>query len=139
MVFRVFRGAYPVPRALSIVGVVPQLGSNQPNTILMHDDGTAGDERAGDGVWSFAADFAPGTHLTYVYTNSGTRGEWEGLDVPHLRDVVVPSSSGAGPVYLPVETFGTVYMQADDWHTNAEGYDLIARAAAEAMAARRPR
>jgi lysophospholipase L1-like esterase len=133
VVFRVFQGSYAVPSAISIVGPVPQLGDNQPNVVMMHDDGSAGDERAGDGVWSLAADFPPATHLTYVYTNSGARGRWEGLDVPHLRDMVVPSSPGGVPVYLPIETFGRVYMQADDWHTDAIGYDLIARAVADAI------
>jgi lysophospholipase L1-like esterase len=136
LVFRVSHGAYPVPTAMSIVGTAPQIGDNQPNLVAMHDDGTGGDERAGDGVWSFAAEFAPGTHLTYVYTNSGTRGRWEGLDVPHLRDVTVPASADGAPVYLPIETFGRLYMQADDWHTDATGYDLIARAVATAIATR---
>jgi lysophospholipase L1-like esterase len=31
-------------------------------------------------------------------------------------------------IYLPIETFGKVYMQADSWHTNADGYELIAKA-----------
>jgi len=34
----------------------------------------------------------------------------EGLDIPHLRGVVVPASSD-GAVYLPIETFGRLYMQ----------------------------
>jgi lysophospholipase L1-like esterase len=133
IVFRVSRGAFGVPRALSIAGTDPQLGDVEPNAVLMHDDGTGGDERAGDDVWSLAATFVPGTRLTYVYTNSGARGRWEGLDVPHLRNVTVPPSPDGRPVYLPIETFGRVYMQADDWHTDAVGYDLIARAVANAI------
>ena len=133
VVFRVSRGNYAVPRAMSIVGTVPELGNVEPNTIMMRDDGMEGDEKAGDGVWSFAATFAPGTRITYVYTNSGARGRWEGLDVPHLRSVIVPSAADGEIVYLPVETFGRVYMQADDWHTDAAGYDLIARAVARAI------
>jgi lysophospholipase L1-like esterase len=136
VVFRVSRGVYAVPRAISITGTDKQLGNVEPNMVLMHDDGKDGDERANDGVWSFAAAFAPGTHITYVYTNSGTRGQWEGLDVPHLRDMTVPASPDGSTVYLPIETFGRVYMQADDWHTDASGYDLIARAVADALATR---
>jgi lysophospholipase L1-like esterase len=134
VVFRVSRGRYAVPKAIAIAGTDPQLGDASPNVVWMHDDGAGGDERAGDGVWSLAASFAPGTHLSYVYTNSGTAGRWEGLDVPHIRSVTVPQSSDGRAVYLPIETFGEVYMQADDWHTNATGYDQIASSVAEAIA-----
>ena len=111
----------------------------EPNTVLMRDDGTDGDERAGDGVWSFAATFAPGTRITYVYTNSGARGQWEGLDVPHLRSAIVPNAADGETVYFPIETFGRVYMQADDWHTDAVGYDFIAQAVARAITEVRPK
>ena len=134
VIFRVSRGRYPVARAMSIVGTDPQLGALTPNTVLMHDDGAGGDERAGDGVWSLAATFAAGTRLSYVYTNSGAAGRWEGLDVPHIRSLVVPASRDGSPVYLPIETFGRIYMQADDWHTDARGYELIARSVADAIA-----
>jgi lysophospholipase L1-like esterase len=134
VVFRVLQGPFAVPRAIAIAGTDPQLGDAAPNTVWMHDDGSGGDERAGDGVWSVAGTFVPGSRVSYVYTNSGTSGRWEGLDVPHIRTVVIPVSAGDGPVYLPIETFGQVYMQADDWHTNATGYDLIARAVADAIA-----
>ena len=133
IVFRVSHGAFPVAGAMSIVGTDPQLGNLVPNTVLMHDDGTGGDERAGDGVWSATASLVPGTRVSYVYTNSGARGRWEGLDIPHLRSVVVPASASSAAVYLPVETFGRLYMQADDWHTDATGYDLIARAVAQVI------
>ena len=133
VVFRVYRGSFEVPEAMSIVGADPQLGSLVPNATLMHDDGRDGDERAGDGVWSLSASFAPGTRVVYMYTNSGQRGRWEGLDVPHIRQIIVPASADAGPVFLPIDTFGKIYMQADNWHTDAVGYDLIARAAADAI------
>jgi hypothetical protein len=129
----VYEGAYPVLQHLSIVGNRSSLGSMVPNTVDMHDDGTAGDEQAGDRVWSYEARFAAGTHLKYVYTNSGRPGKWEGLDVPRIRELEVPASPDGKPVYLPVESFGRIYMQADDWHTDAVGYDLIARAVAATL------
>jgi lysophospholipase L1-like esterase len=138
VVFRVSRGRYAVPRAIAIAGTDRQLGDVVPNTVWMHDDGRDGDERAGDGVWSFAATFASGNRVSYVYTNSGTAGRWEGLDVPHIRSVTIPASADGAPVYLPIETFGEVYMQADDWHTNAVGYDLIARAVADVIRSLKP-
>ncbi|PYR27859.1 MAG: hypothetical protein DMF98_04575 [Acidobacteria bacterium] len=133
VIFRVFHGNVPVRTAMSIVGTVPQLGDLVPNAIQMHDDGRDGDERAADGVWSYAASLPAGQRVFYVYTNSGTRGAWEGLDVPSIRHLTVPAPAGAGPVYLPIDTFGQLYMQADNWHTDAQGYDLIADAVAKAV------
>ena len=71
--------------------------------------------------------------MSYVYTNSGTAGRWEGLDVPHIGRVDVPFAADGHPTYLPIETFGRVYMQGDDWHTDAAGYDAIAHAVARAV------
>jgi len=136
VIFRVYEGAYPVARQLSIVGNHPQLGDFVPNTVLMRDDGKEGDEHAGDRIWSYRAMFPPATRIKYVYTNSGTAGRWEGLDLPHVRELQVPASADGRPVYLPVESFGRIYMQADNWHTDAVGYDLIARAVADVLNAR---
>jgi len=133
VVFRVAHGDFPVPTAMSIVGVDVKLGSLTPNAVLMHDDGANGDQRANDGVWSYAATFPAGTRLSYVYTNSGARGRWEGLDVPSIRHVTVPAATDGRPVLLPIETFGHLYLQADNWHTDATGYDLIAHAVADAI------
>jgi hypothetical protein len=130
VVFRVFEGAYQVPQRLSIVGNHPALGNMVPNTVALHDDGRDGDERAGDHVWSLQATLPAGARLKYVYTNSGRPGQWEGLDVPRVRELVVAASRDGRPVYLPIESFGRIYMQADNWHTDAVGYDLIARAVA---------
>ena len=134
VVFRAFHGNVAVPRALSIVGADPQLGALVPNTVAMHDDGEEGDQWAGDGVWSFAASFPPAKTISYMYTNSGPAGEWIGLDVPHIRRVSVPPAPDRRPVYLPIETFGRIYMQGDDWHTDAVGYDAIGHAVARAVA-----
>jgi lysophospholipase L1-like esterase len=133
VVFRVHRGSVTVPKALSIVGADPQLGELVPNTVAMHDDGTGGDQRAGDGVWTYTATLRPGEAVSYVYTNSGTAGQWEGLDVPYVRRLEVPESPDGRPVYRPIETFGRVYMQGDGWHTDAAGYDAIGHAVARAI------
>jgi lysophospholipase L1-like esterase len=133
VVFRVSQGAYLVATRLSIVGNHPALGNFSPNTIAMRDDGMSGDEHAGDHVWSYRAMLPAGARLRYVYTNSGAPGQWEGLDLPHVREVLVAAQPGGGPMYLPVETFGRIYMQADNWHTDAAGYELIARAIVAAL------
>ncbi len=129
--FRAYLGQRPVPRAVYIVGAHPTLGDLTPNTIPMYDDGTHGDQRAGDHVWSYSARFPGGTRLLYMYTNSGGAGRWEGLDVPAIRRFMVEAREGQGRVYTPIDSFGRIYMQADGWHTNAAGYDLIARAVLE--------
>ncbi len=132
VVFRVFAGDTPVPRNLYIAGSHPKLGDVVPNRVAMHDDGTHGDQRAGDSVWSYSATFPAGTKLFYVYTNSGREGVWEGLDVPHIRELTVQGEPGRR-MYGRVESFGRIYLQADSWHTDAVGYDLIARAVLEAL------
>src|SRR5262249_16815849 len=113
IIFRVSAGAVAVSKGLSIVGTRPGLGALVPNRIAMHEDGTGGEQRAGDGVWSYAATFPVGTRLFYVYTNSGREGQWEGLDVPTIRQLVVPSAA-TGRFYPPIDSFGKIYMQADN-------------------------
>ena len=126
VVFRLQMDRAEVPKAPAIVGPYPQLGDDIPNKVLMYDDGTHGDQKAGDGVWSFTATFSPGRKIFYTYTNSGTEGKWENLDLPKVRSFVVPSSIRTS--YRPIETFGKLYLQADGFHTNSQGYQIIARA-----------
>ena len=99
----------------------------------MYDDGTHGDQSAGDHVWSYSASFSPGTKIIYVYTNSGREGEWEGLDVPHIRFYKIEEEEKSERIYRPIETFGEIHMQADGWHTNSAGYNIIAEALLTAL------
>jgi len=93
----------------------------------MYDDKTHGDQKSGDNVWSYNISLPSYTYVSYLYTNSGRKGEWEGLDVPDIRTVKVEGNhNNENLVYLPIETFGEIYMKADPWHTNALGYELIA-------------
>ena len=89
VVFRVAADRQAAPGDIFIVGAHPALGALVPNRVAMYDDGTHGDQRAGDGVWSYTASLAPGQRLAYVYTIGGREGQWEGLDVPALRTVAV--------------------------------------------------
>jgi lysophospholipase L1-like esterase len=127
VIFRVYAGKHAVPTAIYIAGVHPNLGGGVPNKLAMYDDGTHGDQRAGDDVWSYAATFAPGTRLFYVYTNSGETGRWESVDIPEIRRFTVKAAAPGEKLYRPIESFGKMYMQADGWHTNAAGYELIAK------------
>ena len=128
VVFRLFADQWSVPKAVYIVGNHSKLGNLVPNKIAMYDDGTHGDQRAGDHVWSYSATFAPATKLSYIYTNSGEEGKWAGLDVPHIRSFTVEATNGEKKLYRPIESFGKIYMYADPWHTNTVGYQLIANA-----------
>ena len=132
VVFRLYLEDQPVRKAMYIAGPHPQLGDSVPNKVSMFDDGTHGDQKAGDHVWSVTATFSPGQKVFYVYTNSGEEGKWQNLDLPKVRSFTVPSNEG-GRIYRPIETFGKLYLQADGFHTNVEGYELIARAAREAV------
>jgi lysophospholipase L1-like esterase len=133
VIFRVYQGTCSVPKAIYIVGAHETLGNLVPNTVTMYDDGTHGDQRAGDGVWSYTARFPPGTVVFYTYTNSGAEGKWEGLDVPAIRRFKVETTKTGQRVYAPIDTFGKMYMYADAWHTNAAGSELIAEALLEEL------
>ena len=113
---------------MQITGSHTRLGNLEPNKLAMYDDGTHGDQKAGDKVWSYSVSLPLGSTVYYVYTNSGKSGKWEGLDVPYIRSFAVEAKNGEKKLYTPVESFGRIYMQADPWHTNAVGYELIARA-----------
>lgn len=131
LVFRVHQGRHEVPTALYISGDHPQIGGSEPNRVALNDSGEAGDQRAGDRVWSYGAEVPAGTTIRYVYTNSGREGAWEGLDVPFIRTYRIDSDAKRRTVYLPIDTFGELYMYADPWHTNGRGYSLIARQLAQ--------
>jgi lysophospholipase L1-like esterase len=141
VLFRVFAGERRVQSALYVAGAGPELGNVVPNMVALHDDGTAGDQKAGDRVWSLAVPLRLGAKVAYVYTNSGRQGEWEGLDVPMVRQFTIEARGGADADSLakggcagrwgrelvrPIETFGAVTLQADPWHPSAAGYELIA-------------
>jgi hypothetical protein len=131
IVFRVLMDHSSVPRAMYIVGPDPELGDNVPNKVQMFDDGTHGDQKAGDNVWSYTAQIPAGRKIFYVYTNSGTEGKWENLDLPKIRNFITPLT--AGRVYRPIETFGKLYLQADGFHTDAGGYEIMAHAVRDAI------
>ncbi len=65
-----------VTRSLFIVGEHPSLGAWIPNKVPMFDDGTRGDEKANDGIWSLEVKLPLGAVIEYKYTNSGAEGEW---------------------------------------------------------------
>jgi lysophospholipase L1-like esterase len=132
IVFRLNLEDQTVSKAIYISGPHPQLGDCVPNKMAMFDDGTHGDQKAGDHVWSVTATFAPGQKVFYVYTNSGAEGLWQNVDLPQVRSFTVPENA-SGRTFRPIETFGKLYLQADGFHTNVTGYELIARAVRDAV------
>ena len=75
--------------------------------------------------------FPPGQKVFYVYTNSGEQGLWQNTDVPKVRSFTVAAT--AGRTYRPIDSFGKIYLQADGFHTNARGYELMAQAIRDAL------
>ncbi|MDH3253078.1 MAG: hypothetical protein OEM41_09825, partial [Ignavibacteria bacterium] len=67
-----------VPVVVYISGNTTELGNWTPNLVRMYDDGTHGDQVAGDGIWSLAVDVEQGSEILYKYSNSGAPGTWEG-------------------------------------------------------------
>ena len=134
IVMRVRKGAREGQGPIYIAGPYPEWGDLAPNTVELYDDGTHGDQKAGDGVWSRAFSMPKGKPLYYVWTASGARGAWTGLDVPVLRDVKVPATYDRARYYAPIDTFGEMPLYGDPWHTDAEGNGLVAKDLARALA-----
>ncbi len=95
------------------------LGAGVPNQIPMHDDGTNGDEVAGDGIWTVVFDLPWNLRLGYKYT-WGTRGapwtgseEWPG----NSRLLEVVDVNGDGFVYRR-DVFGDEATNKDTMNLN---------------------
>ena len=65
-----------VRKSIFVAGNHEMLGNWTPNRIKLHDDGTNGDEKAGDSIWTLEVKFPAGTVVEYKYTNSGAEGSW---------------------------------------------------------------
>jgi alpha-amylase/alpha-mannosidase (GH57 family) len=95
-----------VGRAIFIAGNLPSLGSWKPNVTPMFDDGTHGDRRAGDGIWSLEVTVPLGVEVQYKYTNSGEPGQWTpGEEFPARHRTLTMSEQSLSPVVIE-DTFG---------------------------------
>jgi hypothetical protein len=56
------------------------LGAWVPNQVPMYDDGTHGDDRAGDGVWTVSWDLPVGLRFGYKFTWGRTGDNWGGTE-----------------------------------------------------------
>ena len=98
----------PVTKALYIVGDRDDLGQWTPNKVPLFDDGTHGDEKAGDGLWSISFQWPAGTRVKYKYTNSGTMGAWiPGEEFPVADRTIDVRDDGTGRMVIR-DTFGVI-------------------------------
>src|SRR5512140_572564 len=59
-----------------IVGNRLDLGNWVPNTVQMYDDGTNGDETAGDNFWTYTIQASPGENIQYKFTIGNAGQGW---------------------------------------------------------------
>jgi hypothetical protein len=108
------------------------LGAGVPNQLPMSDDGTNGDEAAGDGVWTISFDLPRNDlRIGYKYT-WGTRGEsWTGTEEwpGNSRIIATEDLNGDEFVYRR-DVFGDESTNKDrsnlrvgtiDWETDVRG------------------
>ena len=118
-----------------VMGNQPQLGSFTPNRVELYDDGSHGDQRAADGVFSrLVALAAPGV-VTYAFSNGETPGSWTGLENYRLRAFEVRAGDMGRLVAPPVAEFGRRDLRSDPSHPDAAGHQAIANALAPLVAA----
>jgi alpha-amylase/alpha-mannosidase (GH57 family) len=95
-----------VPKGIFIAGDLPQLGAWRPNVVAMRDDGQDGDDKAGDGIWSFRVEVPAGTTIHYKYTNSGSPGQWTPGEEFPIRNRTIATAEGQPTPLIIHDTFG---------------------------------
>jgi len=97
MLFQVDASLLQVPKSIYIVGNLSVLGNWTPNLIKMYDDGTHGDQKQGDGIWSIELLVPPNIKVEYKYTNSGYEGVWvPSEEFPaNNRELMITAKPGA--------------------------------------------
>jgi alpha-amylase/alpha-mannosidase (GH57 family) len=106
VLFQVNAGSIKVPGAIYIVGNQPDLGNWTPNLVRMYNDGTHGDRKESDGIWSLELQFPPGIEIEYKYTNSGEEGVWVPSEEFSANNRKLLVSSAAGEKQVVNDTFG---------------------------------
>ena len=116
-----------------VMGNAKQLGEFTPNYVGLYDDGSNGDQRAGDGVWSRRFQFSRPQILTYAFTDGTEEGQWTGLENYRLRAFALRQAQRGRTVYAPIAKFGIQTLRSDSSHPDALGHLAIATAIADAV------
>jgi lysophospholipase L1-like esterase len=107
----------------------------------LHDDGTHGDEHAGDGVWSLRTSYRPGDWVLYSYSaaeeGKTPTHEWQDSFLINGYPALGPvnHSLRIKPGVPAIETYGQWYLHSDGAHPDAEGQALIAAQLRDAILA----
>ena len=111
-------------------GINNLLGASTPNTIPMYDDGTNGDEVAGDNIWTISFDIprTPGKVLRVGYKYTwGTKGaQWSGSEEwpGNSRILEVVDDNGDNIVWRR-DVFGDEATNKDNSNLNLTGSGSI--------------
>ncbi|MBC8043599.1 MAG: hypothetical protein IAF08_09145 [Rhizobacter sp.] len=70
--FEVDASVEPNIDAITIAGDRPELGNGTPGTVRLYDNGTSGDRKSNDRVWTRTFRFKRGDEIQYKYFNSTT-------------------------------------------------------------------
>lgn len=127
VLLRVDMSAAGGDRRAFVMGNRPELGDFGPNRVALFDDGTHGDQRAGDRVFSRTFAFAAPGVLTYAFSN-GEPASWTGLENYHLRAFAIEARDLSRLVAPPVAEFGRHVLRSDASHPDAAGHQMIADA-----------
>lgn len=104
-----------------------KLGNWTPNKIAMYDDGTHGDKKAGDNIWSIELKFPVGTHLAYKYTWGKTGAGWTGTEEfpGNSRLLEVKNVSGDCAMVIRYDNFADETTNKDVMNLNKNGNGCI--------------
>ena len=133
VVLRVDMASESPGRQVFVMGNARQLGSFTPNGVPLFDDGTHGDQVAGDGVWSREVVFETAGTLIYMFTDGERAGSWTGLENYRSRVYALHPADVGRRTYLPIAQFGRRLLRSDGYHPDAAGYGGIADALLEAV------
>ncbi len=106
------------------------LGASTPNTIPMYDDGTNGDETAGDNIWTVTFDLprTPGKVLRigYKYTWGFQGAQWSGSEEwPGNSRILEVVDDNADNIVWRRDVFGDEATNKDNSNLNLNGTGTI--------------